>query len=119
MYGSKPERWSESLCGWDRLRVIVNAMTRMRFCGRDGRMEFHAKGKQAPAGYVPWFEARTKEQETIIFGHWSALGLKLIDGFAALDCGCVWGGSLAALRLDDRKLYQVPCSRHQAPGAEG
>jgi bis(5'-nucleosyl)-tetraphosphatase (symmetrical) len=119
MYGSKPERWSESLTGWDRFRVIVNAMTRMRFCSPDGQMEFRAKGKEAPAGYVPWFEARKKENGTIVFGHWSALGLKFIDGFAALDCGCVWGGSLAALRLDDRKLYQVPCPRYQSPGAEG
>jgi bis(5'-nucleosyl)-tetraphosphatase (symmetrical) len=119
MYGSKPERWSESLSGWDRLRVIVNAMTRMRFCSRDGQMEFRAKGKEAPSGYLPWYEARKKAKETIVFGHWSALGLKLVDGFAALDCGCVWGGSLAALRLDERKLYQVPCPRHQAPGAEG
>jgi bis(5'-nucleosyl)-tetraphosphatase (symmetrical) len=68
---------------------------------------------------MPWFEARKKEKETIVFGHWSALGLKLIDGFAALDCGCVWGGSLAALRLEDRMLYQVPCPGHQDPGAEG
>jgi bis(5'-nucleosyl)-tetraphosphatase (symmetrical) len=118
MYGSKPERWSESLTGWDRLRVIVNAMTRMRFCSRDGQMEFRAKGKDAPPGYVPWFEARKKDKQTIVFGHWSALGLKLMDGFAALDCGCVWGGSLAALRLDDRKLFQVPCRRHQPVGAE-
>ncbi|HSQ05025.1 MAG TPA: symmetrical bis(5'-nucleosyl)-tetraphosphatase [Burkholderiales bacterium] len=119
MYGSTPERWSESLTGWDRLRVIVNAMTRMRFCSPEGRMEFRAKGKQAPRGYLPWFETRKKDEQTIVFGHWSALGLKLMDGFAALDCGCVWGGSLAALRLEDRKLYQVPCRSYQAAGAEG
>ena len=118
MYGSAPERWSDALTGWDRLRVIVNAMTRMRFCSPAGEMEFRTKGKDAPPGYVPWFEARRKDRQTIVFGHWSALGLKIIDGFAALDCGCVWGGSLAALRLDDRNLYQVPCPRRQAAGAE-
>jgi bis(5'-nucleosyl)-tetraphosphatase (symmetrical) len=118
MYGSKPERWSDSLTGWDRLRVIVNAMTRMRFCSPEGQMEFRAKGKEAPPGYMPWFKARKKDKQTIVFGHWSALGLKLIEGFAGLDCGCVWGGSLAALRLEDRKLFQVPCRRHQSAGAE-
>ena len=58
MYGSKPERWSDSLAGWDRLRVIVNAMTRMRFCTREGRMEFQAKGAEPPPGYLPWYETR-------------------------------------------------------------
>jgi bis(5'-nucleosyl)-tetraphosphatase (symmetrical) len=119
MYGSTPERWSDSLAGWDRLRAIVNAMTRMRFCTPDGRMEFRAKGKAPPAGYLPWFQARKKEKQTILFGHWSALGLNLTDGFAGLDCGCVWGGSLAALRLEDRKLFQVRCRRYQAAGDEG
>jgi bis(5'-nucleosyl)-tetraphosphatase (symmetrical) len=119
MYGSAPERWSDALAGWDRLRVIVNAMTRMRFCTPDGRMELRAKGKEPPSGYLPWFEARKKEQQTIVFGHWSALGLRLTDGFAGLDCGCVWGGSLAALRLEDRKLFQVRCPGYQSPGSEG
>jgi bis(5'-nucleosyl)-tetraphosphatase (symmetrical) len=119
MYGSTPERWSDSLAGWDRLRAIVNAMTRMRFCTPDGRMEFRAKGKEPPTGYLPWFEAREKEKQTIVFGHWSALGLKLADGFAGLDCGCVWGGSLAALRLEDRKLFQVRCRGYQSAGGEG
>jgi bis(5'-nucleosyl)-tetraphosphatase (symmetrical) len=119
MYGSTPSEWSDSLTGWDRLRVIVNAMTRMRFCTRDGRMDFKAKGKKAPPGYVPWFEARPKsEAATILFGHWSALGLKLTERFAALDSGCVWGGSLTALRLEDRALYQIPCRGYQAAGGE-
>jgi bis(5'-nucleosyl)-tetraphosphatase (symmetrical) len=119
LYGSTPARWSDSLSGWDRLRVIVNALTRMRFCTPDGRMEFRAKGNIPPAGYRPWFEARKKEKRTVVFGHWSALGLHLADGFAGLDCGCVWGGSLAALRLEDRKLFQVRCRRHQDAGGEG
>jgi bis(5'-nucleosyl)-tetraphosphatase (symmetrical) len=110
MYGSMPDRWGDALTGWDRLRVIVNAMTRMRFCTRDGRMEFQAKGTQPPAGYLAWYDTRPKEEEqTIVCGHWSQLGLKLTARLAALDSGCVWGGGLSALRLEDRALYQVPC----------
>jgi bis(5'-nucleosyl)-tetraphosphatase (symmetrical) len=114
MYGSKPERWDDSLEGWDRLRVIVNAMTRMRFCARDGAMDFHAKGTDAPAGYLPWFETRPRdERAAIVCGHWSALGLKLTERLLALDTGCVWGGTLAALRLEDRALIQLPCKGYQ------
>src|SRR6185503_477205 len=72
MYGSQPDRGSDALKGWDRLRVIVNAMTRMRFCTRDGRMDFKAKGAQPPRGYRPWFALR-KDRHTIVCGHWSAL----------------------------------------------
>lgn len=117
MYGSKPEEWSERLEGWDRLRVIVNAMTRLRFCTRQGRMEFHAKGKRPPAGYSAWFDFR-HDTRTVVCGHWSTLGLKLTDKLAALDSGCVWGGALSALRFEDRALFQVPCAGYQAPGGE-
>ena len=110
LYGSKPARWSDALEGWDRLRVIVNAMTRMRFCSPEGVMDFHVKSDQAPAGYLPWFEARPlREEPKIVCGHWSALGLKLTAHVSALDAGCVWGGSLAALRLEDGALVQLPC----------
>jgi bis(5'-nucleosyl)-tetraphosphatase (symmetrical) len=118
MYGSKPEEWSDSLTGWDRLRVIVNAMTRMRFCSQDGRMEFHAKGAKPPPGYLPWYETRRSKEAPIVFGHWSQLGLRLDAGATCLDSGCVWGGSLSALRLEDRALYQVRCRGYQAPGGE-
>lgn len=117
MYGSQPDRWSESLCGWDRLRVIVNAMTRLRFCTPDGRMDFRAKGKAAPPGHVPWFDLRADEQ-TIVCGHWSALGLRTNEKLAALDSGCVWGGKLTAMRLEDRALFQVPCGGYGTPGGE-
>lgn len=117
MYGSKPARWEDSLSGWDRLRVIVNAMTRMRFCTPDGAMEFHSDGVEAPAGYVPWYEAR-KDEKAILFGHWSARGLKLTERLAALDTGCVWGGSLTALRLEDRWLVQVPSRGYQLVGGK-
>jgi bis(5'-nucleosyl)-tetraphosphatase (symmetrical) len=118
MYGSKPEEWSDSLAGWDRLRVVVNAMTRMRFCTRQGRMEFHAKGAAPPPGYLPWYETRPAKEPPIVFGHWSQLGLRLDPQVSCLDSGCVWGGSLTALRLEDRALHQVRCRGYQAPGGE-
>jgi bis(5'-nucleosyl)-tetraphosphatase (symmetrical) len=117
MYGSSPDRWSDALAGWDRLRVIVNAMTRMRFCSADGKLDFTAKGTVAPTGYAAWFELRNDDQP-IVCGHWSALGLQLRPKLAALDSGCVWGAKLTALRLEDRALYEVPCAGYQAPGGE-
>ena len=116
MYGSEPAEWSDVLTGWGRLRVIVNAMTRLRFCTREGRMEFRAKGTKPPRGYHPWFAMRPPDEPAVICGHWSALGLKLTPQLAALDSGCVWGGSLTALRLDDRSLYQVPCAARASGG---
>jgi bis(5'-nucleosyl)-tetraphosphatase (symmetrical) len=125
LYGSKPDRWSDDLQGPDRLRVIVNAMTRMRFCDADGVMEFQAKGEtaDAPPGYVPWFEVpgRAASQATIICGHWSALGIKLTRRLLMLDSGCVWGRSLTAIRLEDRRLFQVGCgarARSAAPSLQ-
>lgn len=117
MYGSKPDRWSDALAGWDRLRVIVNAMTRMRYCTPEGKMDFKAKGTTPPPGHVAWYELRN-DKESIVCGHWSALGLKLTDRLAALDSGCVWGGKLTALRLEDRALFEVPCAGYQSPGGE-
>jgi len=118
MYGSQPDRWRDALTGWDRLRVIVNAMTRLRFCTRAGKMDFRAKGITPPRGYLGWYQLR-KDRQTIVWGHWSALGLKLGERFAALDSGCVWGGKLTALRLDDRRLYQVDCRGYQSAGGDG
>ena len=119
MYGSRPERWDEGLRGWDRLRVIVNAMTRMRYCSREGVMELRAKGAEAPPGFLPWFDTRPAgEQATIVCGHWSALGLRLTERLAALDSGCVWGGSLVALRLEDQSLTELPCKGYRAIEAE-
>ena len=113
LYGSRPDRWTDELSGPDRLRVIVNAMTRLRFCTRDGVMEFHTKGEttQAPSGYLPWFDVpgRKSAASIVICGHWSALGLRLAPNLLALDSGCVWGGRLSAIRLEDRRLYQIPC----------
>jgi len=115
LYGSRPDRWSENLSGADRLRVIVNAMTRLRFCTPEGIMEFQTKGEsaQAPEGYLPWFDVpgRKSAGSTVVCGHWSALGLRLAPNLLALDSGCVWGGRLSAIRLEDRRLYQVSCGR--------
>lgn len=114
LYGSRPEYWSDELRGIDRLRVVVNAMTRLRFCTPDGHMEFQTKGEtmNAPAGYVPWFEVsgRKSARDTVICGHWSALGLLITPNLLALDSGCVWGGRLCAIRLEDRRVYAVPCA---------
>ena len=120
LYGNTPDTWNEDLRGAERLRVIVNAMARMRFCTAEGTIEFRTKGEtaKAPPGFFPWFDApgRASRDHTLICGHWSTLGLKLRPDLVALDSGCVWGGSLSALRLEDRKLFQVPCEQCQVPG---
>lgn len=118
MYGGTPAAWRDELAGWDRLRVIVNAMTRLRFCNAAGEMELRAKGADAPDGFRPWFELRPAAELPVVCGHWSALGLKISAKLIALDSGCVWGGGLTALRLEDRALFQVPCRGYQAPGEE-
>ncbi|MBU3695608.1 symmetrical bis(5'-nucleosyl)-tetraphosphatase [Dechloromonas sp.] len=118
LWGSEPAGWSDDLSGWQRLRVIVNAMTRMRFCTLDGIMEFKVKGKlaNAPAGHLPWFDLpdRQSRDAVLVTGHWSALGLKVEPNFLALDSGCLWGGHLTAVRLEDRAVFQVPCSPTEA-----
>ncbi|HEU4352174.1 MAG TPA: symmetrical bis(5'-nucleosyl)-tetraphosphatase [Burkholderiales bacterium] len=119
MYGGKPDRWDDALTGWERLRVIVNAMTRMRFCDRAGRMDLKGKGTQPRPGFLRWYETRMRaDTYTLLFGHWSQLGLVLQGKIVGLDSGCVWGGALSALRLEDRTLYQVACPGYQAPGGE-
>ena len=116
LYGAKPRAWRDDLAGWDRLRVVVNAMARLRFCTPAGEMDVEAKGREPPPGYRPWFELRPAAEVPIVCGHWSTLGLKLTDRLIALDTGCVWGGSLTALRLEDRRLFQVPCRGYRMPG---
>jgi len=113
MYGNTPNRWDDELTGYKRLRVITNAFTRLRVCTPEGEMEYKFKGEveKMPAGYVPWFDVpkRASQDATVIFGHWSALGLKITPNVIALDTGCLWGGSLTAIRLEDRHLFQVEC----------
>lgn len=114
MYGNAPDRWDETLTGYDRLRVIVNAMTRLRLCDVDGRMEFsHKTGlDDAPSGYLPWYEVpgRASADTPVVFGHWAALGFVAKANVTAIDTGCVWGRDLTGMRLDDRRLFQCGCS---------
>jgi bis(5'-nucleosyl)-tetraphosphatase (symmetrical) len=114
MYGNLPDHWNDNLSGYNRLRVIVNAFTRMRICTKEGEMEFKFKGEveNIPAGFQPWFEIsnRASRDAIVIVGHWSALGLLLRENVIALDTGCLWGGPMSAIRLEDRQLFQVSCN---------
>ena len=118
LYGDAPKTWSEQLSGFERLRVVVNAMVRLRICTAEGVMDFSHKAgaENLPSGYFPWFDvpARASASARVIFGHWSALGLLLRDNLLALDTGCVWGRSLTAVRLHDRKLFQATCGNVRA-----
>ncbi|MDP3759741.1 MAG: symmetrical bis(5'-nucleosyl)-tetraphosphatase [Ramlibacter sp.] len=123
MYGNQPAQWDDALKGADRLRVIVNALTRLRFCTPGGEMDLKASGgpADAPPGYLPWFDVpgRRSADTTIAFGHWSTLGLLQRPDIISLDTGCVWGGCLSALRLVAPQAYeliQVECEQAQAPG---
>jgi bis(5'-nucleosyl)-tetraphosphatase (symmetrical) len=124
MYGDQPDRWDEALKGTERLRYIVNCFTRLRYIDTEGRLELHAKGapKKAQRGsLIPWYEApQARWRGTrLVVGHWSTLGFFRNADVTALDTGCVWGGSLTALRLDvpDAAPVQVACrSSHLSPG---
>lgn len=117
MYGSEPARWDETLAGWDRLRAIVNVLTRMRFSTHANDIEVRVKGATPPEGYAPWFDLRGDRAEPdVVCGHWSTLGLKITPKVMAIDTGCVWGGALTALRLEDRAVVQVASAGYQSPG---
>lgn len=118
MYGNTPDRWDDALTGDARHRCIVNALTRMRFCTPDGVMVFgHKESAGAPegSGLLPWFElAQRKTRDvTVVFGHWSAMGLLMREDVIGLDSGCVWGGKLSAVCLEDRRLLQVDCPEYR------
>lgn len=124
MYGNVPDRWSDALRGADRLRVIVNALTRLRFCSPAGVMDFSSSESAStpPDGLLPWFDVpgRRTRGEPIAFGHWSTLGWMNRPDLLALDTGCVWGGSLSAVRfgptLAEREHIEVRCAQAQQPG---
>jgi bis(5'-nucleosyl)-tetraphosphatase (symmetrical) len=131
MYGNTPNQWQDTLAGAERLRVIVNALTRMRFCTLDGVMEFATTGSTQTAlpGYLPWFEVPGRKTAgiPIAFGHWSTLGadtvasgVGLLANTLPLDTGCVWGGCLTAARLGSKpgqfELIRVQCPQVQQPG---
>jgi len=124
MYGNEPNRWSDDLRGMDRIRCIVNAFTRMRYCGPDGTLDFGehgTPGSQNPR-LVPWFKVpgRASRNTRVLFGHWSTLGYHQSDNVWALDSGCLWGGQLTALRLGEKaspEPYQFNCPGFLRPGA--
>ncbi len=116
MYGNEPSRWDDTLRGADRLRFAINALTRMRYCDAEGRLDFKLKeaADHPPRGLHPWFDAprRRTQGVPIAFGHWSALGLVNRPDLLATDTGCVWGGQLTAVRIDGgrREVVQVSCA---------
>jgi bis(5'-nucleosyl)-tetraphosphatase (symmetrical) len=123
MYGNQPDRWDPRLEGMERLRFVINVLTRLRLCTADGRIDTSLKGRP-PASRSPlrpWFEhaRRATRDVRVIFGHWSALGLVQRAGVVGLDTGCVWGGALTALDLDaERPPLSVPCSAYQDIGSD-
>ena len=123
MYGNEPRHWSPALAGQDRLRLVANVMTRIRFLHRDGGLEFQHKcaPADAPAGLIPWFDMPERRWSgvRVLFGHWSTLGLLARDDVVALDTGCLWGGQLSAIRLEDGRLFQVGCHARRQPRLPG
>ena len=123
MYGNEPDRWSEDLRGPERLRLVINALTRLRFCDAAGRMDLKTKGDSAsaPPGWQPWFDTpgRRSAGQPIAFGHWSTLGLLQRPDLLALDTACIWGGQLSAARVEQGRcleIIQVQCEQAQKPG---
>ncbi|GAB3625394.1 biotin transporter BioY [Pandoraea terrae] len=126
MFGNQPDQWQDHLVDEDRHRLTINALTRLRFCTADGRMDFKIKegADAAPPGFAPWFDApgRKTADTTVVFGHWSALGFVMRENLLGLDTGCVWGGKLTAVKLTadpaDREVLQVDCRQSRDPFAK-
>jgi bis(5'-nucleosyl)-tetraphosphatase (symmetrical) len=122
MYGDRPDTWDDSLRGTDRLRFAINALTRLRACTAEGRVDLRMKGgaQDIRPPFKPWFrwEHRKSRDVRVIVGHWSALGFVHEHGVTALDTGCVWGGALSAVDVDDpdAKPVSTPCRGYQAIG---
>lgn len=108
-YTADGTSWRDSLEGYERHATILNAFTRIRVCKNPHLMDFDFTGKpeDAPFGLKPWFDfdERRHSQYTVIFGHWAALGLRIASHIIALDTGCIWGGSLTAVRLEDGAIF--------------
>lgn len=123
MYGDQPDSWSEQLRDWDRCRYIINCLTRIRYCDPAGRLTLREKGPpgtQAPP-YLPWFNVAQRQSRgaKILFGHWATIRLGTRLDFTGekvfpLDGGCIWGGKLMALRLEDETYFQVPSRQQRA-----
>jgi bis(5'-nucleosyl)-tetraphosphatase (symmetrical) len=112
LFGNEPRTWHNDLTGLARSRVIVNALARLRFCSVFSEIEFKEKRDfhHASLGYSPWCQlpARRSADHHVIVGHWSSEGLRLFPNVSLLDSGCLWGGALTAMRLEDRAVFQVP-----------
>ena len=111
IWGDTPKIWNPDLKGYKRSRTIINYFTRMRFLGKDGSLKLKAKKNKADEIHIPWFNQtikNLKDNQYIIFGHWAALeGKTKLTNIIGVDTGCVWGNKLTAIRLEDRKLFQV------------
>ncbi len=124
MYGDQPDHWQADLQGWPYLRFVINCLTRLRYCTPDGHIAAEPKGAPGSqaADLLPWFAVpgRRSRDAQILFGHWSTLGQVHWPEHKVwgLDTGCIWGGRLSALRLDDGALFSVPCDECRRPGAE-
>jgi len=119
MYGNDPNQWNEKLTDWERLRFITNCFSRLRYCDADGSLALKEKlkpGSQAK-GLMPWFEhpERLTAECDIVFGHWSTLGLIASNGVYAIDTGCLWGGAMTALRLEDKQTFSIQCQAQRSP----
>ena len=121
LFGSEPDSWSPTLQGYERLRYIVNAFARMRYCNAEGKLEFKIKtapdATETDAEFQPWFvfkNRRNKDHE-IFFGHWSTLGA--IDAYQvhATDTGCLWGGQLTAYTLESKQRHTLNCKQQCKP----
>jgi bis(5'-nucleosyl)-tetraphosphatase (symmetrical) len=124
LFGNRPAAWSSRLQGIERFRASINTMTRMRYCDVNGRIDFEAKGipgTQKP-GLYPWFAVpgMRRREARMVCGHWSALGRFAGLGVYAIDTGCVWGGQLTALRLDEEEPQYITVNaephRKRPPG---
>jgi len=122
MFGDTPKRWSADLQGWERIRFITSCFTRLRYCDRKGALLLknkHAPGQGTPDDH-PWFlhPKRASRAVRIVFGHWSTLGYYTGENVYALDTGCLWGGDLTALRLEDCQAFHYPCPQARNPQDE-
>jgi len=115
MYGNSPNQWSDDLTGWERIRCILNYLTRARFCLENGSLELKTTENMGnvPEHLIPWFKLpnRANKNLNIVFGHWAALGgVTHTPKVFALDTGCVWGYALTAMCLDNGKIFKVDCN---------
>lgn len=123
LYGSTPKKWSNKLQGWERARFITNCFTRMRYCNAKGKLDLKRTGSPAMEiqddGFLPWYlhKHRKSQDLTIIFGHWATHGFHAGHGVFSLDTGCLWGGYLTALRLEDEAVFSIACKGEATPKA--